>query len=421
MLSYQPMKDVLDFHSTNSISIKCATLNEPLDLANVRTHMRIEFDQIIFRKGIDVAGSSLHDFVIKESQVDGRFHGPGIKTTGLVYFGKSNFNGNINLDGAKIADYLSIADSAIHGAVRLPYANVSEISAGRCSIGKSHHESESGIGFNIVDARIDRSLLLKNCSIKRDMLGISSYIGGRFQVINSTVDGNVQLDNADIQSIQILPILNDPDSVCKIQNFSVRKATLTDDLILQKCEVDGNIYGFRAHIGGDLNLSGSRVTGSIDMAKSNIEHSVEMSRLETKNIDTSRSIIGKDILIGDSNVANIKSQGVDIGGYLFLNGTTWEDLDLTESTIEKKLWLDGCPKPENKQTVRQISLRGAHVSGIRDTGECVWEDVNSDFSGWEYDSNAMKEILERDVEWLVDWISPEGDSPHVPQPYMYLV
>ena len=32
----------------------------------------------------------------------------------------------------------------------------------------------------------------------------------------------------------------------------------------------------------------------------------------------------------------------------------------------------------------------------------------------------MKDILERDVEWLVGWLSSKEETPHTPQPYLYL-
>ena len=93
--------------------------------------------------------------------------------------------------------------------------------------------------------------------------------------------------------------------------------------------------------------------------------------------DASRSNIRKGIILDKLNVKSIQGSRTNVGAYVSLEEATWENINLLESTIEEKLWLSGCP--ENNR--REINLRNAHVNGISDTGECVWENIDSDFFG----------------------------------------
>ena len=126
LLTYRPMRDVLDRYSTSSIELKCASLNEQLDLRKVQSDKEIVFDDFLFREGIDVGGSSLRHVSIINSEVHGDFSGPGVETDGDITLQNSVLHANLILSRAKISGAVSINDSRIYGRIDLNYSNVHE-------------------------------------------------------------------------------------------------------------------------------------------------------------------------------------------------------------------------------------------------------------------------------------------------------
>ena len=126
LLTYRPMRDVLDRYSTSSIELKCASLNEQLDLREVRSDKGIVFDDFLFREGIDVERSSLHHVLIINSEVHSDFSGAGVETDSDIILQNSVLHANLILPRAEISGAVIINDSRIYGRIDLNYSNVHE-------------------------------------------------------------------------------------------------------------------------------------------------------------------------------------------------------------------------------------------------------------------------------------------------------
>ena len=439
LLTYRPMRDVLDRYSTSSIELKCASLNEQLDLRKVQSDKEIVFDDFLFREGIDVGGSSLRHVSIINSEVHGDFFGAGVETDGDITLQNSVLHANLILSRAKISGAMSINDSRIHGRIDLNYSNVHEgVIVYKCSLGDGENTESDEVALDIVEARIFADVQLYGCNIQGMVRGHYVHIDGRLRMINSDINGDLDFSHANVGTVDVdsLKLGNGhPDPICKFRGIKLGYAKIAGDLKLGSlgstaCEIGGDVDSYRAHIGGEWHLLMSEIQGNVNMKSVNVGDDVFMVSVVIEEIiDAQRLVVDGSIIVRDSNVGHIVGPRMKVASDIEVKNTEWKEMDLTGANVEGDLFLDNC---SDEQGRRKLVLRNANVSGIRECERecvCVWESIDGDFFGWKYDSVAMKEILERDVEWLGEWIAPKqgGSSEtleeaerHIPHLYVYL-
>ena len=553
LLTYRPMKDVLDVHSMNSIELKCASMKDQLDLEDVRSDMGIRFEKVVFYNGIQAKRSAIRRFTLFDSIVAKDFDAVSMRIDDELSFGRSKFHGDVLLDRTNITGDLIISDSTVDGKISMIDSNTNgSVSLQsltsvkeRCEIHRNRKKKDNVVALNLWGANISGKLELVNCVIHGDILGIGAYVGGELVIEGysdsdrAVVKGKIDLERARISRKVDLDYV-DIDGIranrSAIYRFRIMDSIVHKDVEVSATKVDGDLYVEnstfhgdvvlnRTSVAGTLGINDSIVDGTIDMAFANVDGSVEINgkvysedkrgeirnskgakialhlaeakiseRLQLLNVDIHGDIRGTGAYIGGSLLsggASIKGdvnltrtrvaetvrlvEGVDIEGDIYafrsvihgdlavlegtrmrglrgyeievgrdidLHGSEWETVILAGATVGQKLklWYD-CAAAKGR---KKLVLRDARVSGIDDlmsdgyeaeqeNVDCMWKNIDADFSGWEYDEGSMAEVLEhRDVEWLVEWIARgtpacEGDAEsgdcagrHRPLPYIYL-
>ena len=211
-----------------------------------------------------------------------------------------------------------------------------------------------------------------------------------------------------------------------------------------------------AHVGGTLNLTGAKVTGTLNMNGANIDGSLLMrngaefadgillsahvgGQLDldcakvTGTLDMDSAAIGSDLFMRAGQYSKpINLVFAEVGGNLDLRGSTLAGLDLTGMRIDGELSLaSGGVMPTSCSTGSgaaivwgdgaTLILRNAQAGVLQDEPEAnVWPQ-QTDLNGFTYKrlggfaASPEAAVEQRGPQWFRDWLA--RGEPYTPQPY----
>ena len=471
LLTFGPMRNILDYYSTSSMTLQCAALQDHLDLQKIRSDMQLSFDRFLFPKGISTKDSSLHGLEISNSKILGDFDGRGMKTSGRVSFEDNEFVGNILLSGADVSSGYKMTDSKLHGDfngggmkingrmhfegndfegdILLDTVNVSDyisindamIPGGKISlvdarVGRSVHIDKcmilgniysEGIVIDLAFADIGRELQVHDCNIKGDLRGYQARIG-ELIIIDSHIDGNIKMQRIHITGPARMRHFTVKGYIDAIQSF------VGKDMWAEYCQVNG---AGTSDSKAAFEIVGARISGGMIFGNCTIEGNVRGVNAHVAALSIFDSkITGKLLLLGmqvDKSVTLTEFEGntvlgevdgsnIFVGKDVLLRTAGWKAIDLRDSEVKGMLKLKKCLDDGER---RKIILRNAYMNGIDDkinnkiNEDCMWENLDIDLIGWTYDGAPLVDMSARKDDFLTKWISEKtSDSIHVPQPYL---
>ena len=167
----------------------------------------------------------------------------------------------------------------------------------------------------------------------------------------------------------------------------------------------------------DVVLRGAKVGGQIDMVGSKFTGTLDMDSL----------VVGSSLLMrgGAEFAEQVNLIFASIGSNLDLSGAKLESLDLTGTQITGELRLGSGqhPKLEWRENSRLI-LRNTVVEALQDRKESWPENLQLELDGFTYSrlggfgAEAGRDMASRDAQWFIDWLAK--DETYSPQPYQQL-
>ena len=462
LLTHQDAKAILAKYSTSSIHLMHGIFPSVLDLRDTKTDVELQFDDFRFRQDLIINGGTFGGIQITNSTIFGNLEGGKTSVLNDIFIQKSRIFGSLSLPRAEVEGYFIVNDTQVAKKIDLAFSRI----AGPVSMVSQHTQCQVGrpdpkgsqsinnphgeVALDLHHARLQHYIQIGHCllfghirgfhaHVKAEFALVGSFVSknielpqavidGQFRVIDSNVNGNIDLTSSKLGRllIRISPPSSRKDKAkpCSVGG-EYRKAREIESCVI------GGLYFSNSYIEGDLWVGGAsdiryalvgplagystHSTGRWDWSRLDIMGTANLKYVRVAKgftvgdtsvygeVDANRLVVGEDFSLTGSRIGKIRMHKAEIAGDLSMQRTDWKRIYLDKANVGGTLRLDQCAN-DQKYHPKYLSLRGAHLSSLSDGG-CDWQNIYRDFFGWEYDSIPMMPILGRSASDLEAWIS----------------
>ncbi len=291
-----------------------------------------------FREVVDLTNADIkHELWLVKSRFDYDVYFNSLKTSNLISLQGSTFKGKVSMDNLHVDSYLVMDDGAV---------------------------------------------------FEGEVILLGSKVGAQLSMTGATFKGKVNMDSVEVDGSLFM-------RAAEIQTISI-PAVFEGEVILRA-----------AKVGGQLDMKGSTFKGNLNMESLQVGSHLFMRNATFET--------GKEIGLLVSH----------IGGSLDISGSKEiPSLDLTGTTIKGEFYLGSKIHPPSEfQEGATLTLRNTEIGALQDL-EKSWEGLKLELTGFTYKrlggiaAGEKGGMAKRDANWMEGWLAKQDH--YSPQPYEQL-
>ncbi len=383
---------------------------------------------------IDLVGAKIGQVDMTGAKCTGKLSMQELKVTGSLLMRNGAEFSEIDLISAKIGEVLDMSGAKCTGKLNM---NQIEVTGVLLMSDKAEFSEIDLVGAKVghlemIGAKCTGKLIMNQLKVAGGLfmrkgaefseidLGIAK-IGGVLDMTGAKCTGKLSMNQIEVAGGLFMSDkaeFSEIDLVgAKVGHLDMTGAKCTGKLNMNQLKVTGSLFMSDKAEFSEIDLGGAKI-GQVDMTGAKCTGKLSMNQIE---------VAGGLFMSDKAEFSEIDLGGAKIGGGLYIWGSRFASIDLTDSSIKivLNLGIDDRSKPKWSGKSPRLLLRNTVVDSMQAPPQLDAFPNDLDLNGFKYShlgewrgADGESEMASRKSKWFTDWLGK--DRGYSPQPYHQL-